>query len=371
YRGSIFGYICQDSSFLFVCSAVIALRSLRHRYDFIYVHNMPDFLVVSGLIPKVFGAKIILDLHDPMPELMMTIFDLPKEVKSVRLLKLLEKWSIRLADSVVTVNLACAKLFASRSCPAQKITVVMNSPDEKIFRIQSPHMHPIAQRGVKPFVIMYHGSLVERNGLDIAIEAFARLRPLIPAAELRIYGPRTSFLERVMDAVRMQGLGDTVRYLGQKSHEEIVQAIGACDVGIIPNHRNIFTELNTPSRIFEYLAMGKPVIAPRAPGICDYFDDTSLVSFELGSTEDLARKMKYVFHRPDEVSEITRRGQEVHRAHAWREERLKLIGVVAELLKDNRVRNRPRNPTFAKKRARSLSGGFPVITTQDIEQSLA
>src|SRR5437867_8242930 len=142
YRGSIFGYICQYSSFLFVCSAIIALRSLRHGYDLIYVHNMPDFLVLSGLIPKVFGAKIILDLHDPMPELMMTIFDLPKEAKSVRFLKLLEKWSIRLADSVVTVNLACARLLASRSCPAQTITVVMNPPDEKLFRIQLPHLHP-------------------------------------------------------------------------------------------------------------------------------------------------------------------------------------------------------------------------------------
>src|SRR5206468_9728746 len=168
-------------------------------------------------------------------------------------LKIRAESSMRPADSGGRVKLASAKLFASRRCTAQKITVVMNSPDEKIFRIQSPDMHPIAQGGVKPFVIMYHGSLVERNGLDIAIEAFARLRPLIPAAELRIYGPRTSFLKRVMDAVRMQGLGDTVRYLGQKSHEEIVQAIGACDVGIIPNHRNIFTELNTPSRIFEYL----------------------------------------------------------------------------------------------------------------------
>ncbi len=341
YRGSIFGYICQYSSFLFICSAIIALRSLRHRYDLIYVHNMPDFLVVSGLIPKVFGAKIILDLHDPMPELMMTIFDLPKEVKSVRLLKLLEKWSIRLADSVVTVNLACAKLFASRSCPAQKITVVMNSPDEKIFRIQSPHMHPIAQRGVKPFVIMYHGSLVERNGLDIAIEAFARLRPLIPAAELRIYGPRTSFLERVMDAVRMQGLGDTVRYLGQKSHEEIVQAIGACDVGIIPNHRNIFTELNTPSRIFEYLAVGKPVIAPRAPGICDYFDDQSLILFELGNAEDLARKIVYSFQNPDDTREIAKRGQEVHRTHTWSNEKVLLTRLLAELLPGAGARSLP------------------------------
>ena len=332
YRGSIFGYICQYSSFLFVCSAIIAFRTLRQRYDLIYVHNMPDFLVLSGLIPKAFGAKIILDLHDPMPELMMTIFDLPKEAKSVRLLKLLEKWSIALVDSVVTVNQACAKLFASRSCPAQKITVVMNSPDEKIFRIQPPRTHSSGQKEVRPFVIMYHGSLVERNGLDIAIEAFARVRTLIPTAELRIYGSHNSFLQRMMDSARMQGLGDMVRFLGPKSHEEIVRGIEACDVGIVPNQRSIFTELNTPTRIFEYLALGKPAIAPRAPGICDYFDDKSLIFFELGNTEDLARKIVYSFQNPNDVREITKRGQEVQRTHSWSNEKLRLTGLLAELL---------------------------------------
>ena len=49
---------------------------LRHRYDLIYIHNMPDILVFSALVPKAFGAKVILDQHDPMPELMMTIFNL-------------------------------------------------------------------------------------------------------------------------------------------------------------------------------------------------------------------------------------------------------------------------------------------------------
>src|SRR5262249_38078741 len=113
---------------------------------------------------------------------------------------------------------------------------------------------------------------------------------------------------------------------------EIVEAIEQCDVGVIPNQRNIFTELNTPTRIFEYLAVGKPVIAPRAPGITDYFDCDSLIFFELGSAEDLARKMEYVFRHPDEVMEVTKRGQDVHKSHTWREERLKLTGLVAELL---------------------------------------
>ena len=128
-------------------------------------------------------------------------------------------------------------------------------------------------------------------------------------------------------------MGASVEYLGPKSLERLVDAIGDCDVGIIPNRRSIFTELNTPTRIFEYLTLGKPVIAPRAAGICDYFDDASMIFFELGNERDLAERIEYVFSHPAQVAEITRRGQEVCREHSWHIEKQRLLGLVAELLK--------------------------------------
>src|SRR5207247_528838 len=97
-RGGVFGYLYQYTAFLLISSWIIAFRSLSRRYDLVYVNNMPDFLVLSGFIPKLFGAKIVLDIHDPMPELMMTIFNLPPQARGVSLLKLEEKWSIRFAD---------------------------------------------------------------------------------------------------------------------------------------------------------------------------------------------------------------------------------------------------------------------------------
>jgi len=331
-RGGVLGYLYQYTAFLLISSWIIAVRSLSRRYDLVYVNNMPDFLVLSGLIPRLFGAKVVLDIHDPMPELMMTIFELPNQARSVDLLKFEEKWSIRLADSVITVNKACARIFSNRSCALQKITVVMNSPDEEIFRYRDVSPVTNSRNPNKPFVIMYHGSLVERNGLELAIQAFAMVRSSIPNAELRIYGSRNAFLDRMMESVRSQGLENSVRYFGSKPLEKIVEAIEESDVGVIPNLRNIFTELNTPTRIFEYLALGKPVITPRAPGITDYFDEDSLIFFELGDAADLARKMEFVFNLPEKAVDITRRGQAVHQEHMWREERLRLLALMTRLL---------------------------------------
>jgi glycosyltransferase involved in cell wall biosynthesis len=353
-RGGVVGYIYQYLVFLLASSAILAVRSLKARYDLIHVHNMPDFLVFSALIPKILGAKVVLDLHDPMPELMRTIFDMPPAARSVRLLKLIEKWSLGFADSVVTVNLACAKLFASRSCPSQKISVVMNSPDEEIFRARtSSSSRPSTGLSGKPFVIMYHGSLVERNGLDLAVEALALVHKSIPNAELRIYGSRNSYLDSVMESVRRQGLEQSVRYLGPKPLEEIVKAIEECDIGVVPNRRNIFTELNTPTRIFEYLALGKPVIAPRAPGITDYFDDKSLIFFELGSAEDLARQIEFAFRNPRQTQEIMRLGQEIHQRHTWRAERHRLTGLVSGLLRAGLSNTQP-NEEISERRSATI-----------------
>jgi glycosyltransferase involved in cell wall biosynthesis len=332
-RGGAVGYVFQYVAFALASLAVLAGRALTRRYDLVYVHNMPDILVLSGLGPKLCGAKVILDLHDPMPELMMTIFNLGAESVWVKLLKRLEKWSIGWSDVALTVNLACKKLFVSRSCRTDKMRVVMNAPDEDIFTFQPPRGESAHNRsGSKPFVIMYHGSLVERNGLDLAIDALAMVRRSAPKVELRVYGPETPFLRRVLELARTRGLLEGIRYLGPRRLEEIVAAIADCDLGIIPNRRSRFTELNTPTRIFEYLAIGKPVVAPRTAGILDYFNNDSLVLFEAGDAEDLARGIEQVLADPRKAEARVRRGQEIYRAHAWRQEREVLVGLVEEVL---------------------------------------
>jgi glycosyltransferase involved in cell wall biosynthesis len=332
-RGGKLAYLFQYGSFLFVSTLVVALRSLTHRYDLVYVHNMPDILVMSALLPKLLGAKVVLDQHDPMPELMTTIFGLDTESSSVRFIRGMEKWSIARTNLVVTVNLACRRIFSSRSCDADKIIVVMNAPDSKIFPFRAAKEQASARNSEgKPFVFMYHGSLVERNGLHLAVEALALAREKMPTAELRVFGPSTPFLERVMETVQAKGLQDIVHYLGPRRLEDLVHEIEACDVGVIPNQRNPFTDINTPTRIFEYLAIGKPVIAPNTLGIRDYFDDCSLVYFEPGNAEDLAKQMERVYLHRGELAETTSRGQQIYLAHTWEQERQTLLAGVNRIL---------------------------------------
>ena len=103
-------------------------------------------------------------------------------------------------------------------------------------------------------------------------------------------------------------------------------------MGVIPNHRSAFSDINTPTRIFEYLALGKPVIAPRTPGIQDYFSQDSLFFFEPGDSEDLAKQLIQVYTEPSRTMAIAERGQQVYLEHSWSEERQHLVNLVRELL---------------------------------------
>ncbi len=332
-RGGKLSYAFQYSAFILMSASILAWRSLRARYDLIYINNMPDVLVFSALVPKILGAKVILDQHDPMPELMKTIYNFADNSFAVRLIGRLEKWSIGFADLVITVNVACKRIFSGRSCHAEKIGIVMNSPDGELFPYRAARSYPMSERpSDKPFSIMYHGSIVERNGLDLAVEALAKVRQTVPDAVLKVCGRSTEFLETVMQKARGLGLDGSIHYLGPKRLEELAGEIESCDVGVIPNQANPFTDINTPTRIFEYLALGKPVIAPRTPGIQDYFNPESLLFFEAGEAGELADRIKDVFFHPQQAVETAERGQQIYLAHSWQRERATLVGLVSRLL---------------------------------------
>ena len=332
-RSGKFTYVIQYGAFILGAFFLLAIRSFTKRYALVHVHNMPDVLVFSALIPKLRGGGVILDLHDPMPELMMTIYGLHRESFGVRLMNLLEKWSVRFADVVLTPNISFAKLFTARSCQAEKLQVVMNSPDERIFEFRAAGLKNIGtSQGIKPFIIMYHGALVERHGLDLAVLAVEALRSSIPDAQLHIYGRTTPFFDEVMQMVRNRGLEGVVQYQGAKNLNQIVSAIDACDVGIIPNRQSVFTEINMPTRIFEYLARAKPVIVPDTTGIRDYFNQEEIIFFLPEDVKDLTQKIQFVHSKPGQVNEIIVRGQQVYRSHRWHAEESKFQGVVRELI---------------------------------------
>jgi glycosyltransferase involved in cell wall biosynthesis len=313
HRNGRMTYLLQYGCFLLASFTFLTFRSFRG-YRLIHVHNMPDILVLSALVPRLLGARIILDLHDPVPELFRAIYNLPANSVMLRCLEKIERWSIRFADVVLTPNIAFKEVFVSRGCRPDKVAIVMNSPDETIFNFGAHR-----DRGKLPgFNLMFHGSLLERNGLFLAIDAVAQLRQRIPSLRLHIYGEPTPHIGKVMQKVSQLALQSIVEYHGYKLLREVPLAISATDLGVITNLPNSFNEINLPIRIFEYLSMGKPVIVPRMKGILDYFHEDELLFFKPGDSADLACKIEWACTNPLQLQELLKRGQRVYERHRWK-----------------------------------------------------
>lgn len=330
-RAGMLRYIYQYGFFLLAALIRVAGRHFVKPYSVIHIHNMPDILVFAGLLPKITGSKIILDLHDPMPELFLSMFKKEFSPYIFRMLVLFEKISIRFADLVITTNISFRDLFISRGCPPEKIHIVMNAPQEEIFtkfksnpELKDPQSHP-------RFAIMHHGLIAERHGLDMAIRALSVLRDKIPNISMHIYG-EGPFLDEIQRLIDELNLRDIVYIHGTVSIEEIATAIPEMDLGIIPNRLSPFTNLNFPTRIFEFLRAGVPVVVPRTQGIQDYFDDESIFFFEPGNIDDLARAIHEVYAYPLKRQSRLERGREIYQRHRWEYQREELLRLVESLL---------------------------------------
>jgi glycosyltransferase involved in cell wall biosynthesis len=330
-RGGKIRYIWEYLLFITLSLLKAGLLHMSRFYRIVHVHNMPDVLVCSALIPRILGAKLILDLHDPMPEVFMAKYGMDASHPVIRTLRFLEKWSIRVSSMVLTPNIAFRKLFISRGCPPGKIHIIMNSPQESIFQASD-------QSGVKKknnsdaFVVMYHGTIVERNGLGVAVEAVGRLRDKIPNLLLEVYGSG-DYVEQFQRRVAELKLENRVNYHGQVPAETIAAAILTADIGLIPNLPSIHWDHAMPTRLFEYLCMGKPAIAPNTKGIHDYFDDDQLNYFEPGDAASLEEVLLKVHADPLRREEVRQKGAEVYRRHRWELERQRLVELVNDLLR--------------------------------------
>ena len=189
-----------------VATVRLTWRHFRHRYDLIHVHNMPDFLVFAAWFPKLTGAKIILDVHDIMPEFYASKFHKPEDSFGIRILKWLEHISARFADHVIISNHLWLKPFISRSAPEQKCSVFINYVNQGLFYRRS-----YAGNGDKR-IIMFPGGLQWHQGLDIAIRAMPAVLKKIPATEFHIHGDG-NMKNELLALTRDLGLTDKVRFL--------------------------------------------------------------------------------------------------------------------------------------------------------------
>lgn len=290
---------------------------LQRRYDSVQIHNLPDFLVFAALVPKLGGARIILDLHDLMPEFFASSFKTGMESAAVRLLLMQEKLSCWFANHVITVTELWRKSLIGRGVSEEKVSVVMNVADDAIFHRLTIPVTGGTEKPTDSFNLLYHGTLAHRYGIDLLVEALAKIRTEIPEIHLVIHG-RGEFMEDLRNQARALEVESLItfstRYLPMT---DIPQMIQQADLGIVPYRRDIFTDGILPTKLMEYVALGVPVLAADTPIIRQYFDETMVQYFQAGDANDLARNILWLYQHRDRLAALAQNADQFNMQYSW------------------------------------------------------
>jgi glycosyltransferase involved in cell wall biosynthesis/lipid II:glycine glycyltransferase (peptidoglycan interpeptide bridge formation enzyme) len=276
-------------AFFTFAAMVVTARHLRRRFTAVQVHNLPDFLVFAALAPKLTGTPVLLDLHDLMPEFFASRTGSGLDSPAVRLVRWQEHLACRFADHVITVTDGWRDTLISRGVPPGKVSVVMNVADARLFQRISDAAGRPAGVGLH---LLYHGTFTRRYGVDLLVDAVARVRDELPDIHLTLLGDGDLRSDLLAQRERL-GLRDHVTISdGMVAAADLPTAIRAADAGVVPTRSDVFTDGLLPTKLMEFVAMGTPVIAARTPTVASYFDDDMVEFFPPGDAAALARTIR-------------------------------------------------------------------------------
>lgn len=327
YQGeSTLAYLAKYIRFFFQSFFLVTRLYFKKRYDIIQVHTMPDFLVFAALIPKLFGAKIILDVHDLMPELYVCKFKSNPKHFIIRIITWVERLSLAFAHKVITVHIPHRDALVGHGCDVRKMSVVLNVPDPRIFQKGA------GRSADGKFRMIYHGTVAKRHGLEVALKAVKSIRSNIPNLEFLVIG-RGDDLERIKKLTEEMGLNDCVRFLGAMPTDQLSAYLRQADLGVVPILYDAFTRYMLPLKLMEYVGMDIPCIVSDTETIRAYFDDSMVRYCKPGDERQLADHILELYRNPELRTQLVANAARFNAAYNWEQQKKGYFALVDSLVK--------------------------------------
>lgn len=330
-RGNKLRYIFEYVAMTIFALWKLTLLHMKKKFDVVHIHNMPDLLVVAGLISKVTGATLVLDIHDPMSELFQQKNRVNGLHPMIRALKFQERLCYRLADHLVTVTHNMAENVAEkRGCQVESVKVVHNFPDLISFPIREEKKKwPMNGDGI---VFLFSGTVTGQYRLDITVRAIAIASQSIPNIRFQILGGGDS-LEEVLALAEDLGIGDRVEHIPPVHVDMVKNVMANVDVGISTHQSGVFGDLQFPTKIVEFMTQGLPVISSRTYTIEQYIPEDSIFYFEPGEIGDLVNQIILMYNEPGLVLQKINNSKKLLSKYTWQEEKRSFTSFYGELFK--------------------------------------
>jgi glycosyltransferase involved in cell wall biosynthesis len=321
-------YLQSYVRFLIEASAVCVRMLMRGELDVVHIHNLPDFLVFAGLLPRLAGRKVVLDVHDSIPETFATKFSDGSYLW--KLLCLEERLSALVAHRVICVNHPQRDTLIGRGLSAAKTFVSMNVPDPGMFGRKPATDRRPSDDGL--FHVAYHGTMAHRLGVDLLIQAVAMLRDRAPKLRLHLWGRGDDLPSFQRLAADLQ-LEDRVEFQPQGYPlQELPARLAPMQLGVIGNRRSVAADLMLPVKLMEYVSLGIPVVVPRLRTIAHYFSDDMVTFYEPEDVQSLADAIERLYAAPDACRTQASVAADFLTTYGWDRQGGELVAFYRQLL---------------------------------------
>jgi glycosyltransferase involved in cell wall biosynthesis len=290
------------------------LRDNKIKFDLFHVHFTWPWGYIGVKLKEKFEVPLIITGHG------YDVYDLP--FRDRRYFEMVRE-TLSSADRIITVSHSNFK-FIKKLGIKTKTEVIPNGFDSKLFYpIDSRNCREVLGLPVNKRIILNVGHLEKVKGHEYLIEAMKKIVKKRGDILCIIVGDG-SLRVKLEKQIKKLNLGDYVKLVGAKPHDEIPYWMNACDIFVLPS----LSEGN-PTVMFEVLACGKPFVGTKVGGIPEIItsEDYGLLC-EPANPEDLAEKILVALEKEWDSEKIRKYAEQF----SWENIAKKIVRVYEEVL---------------------------------------
>ncbi len=325
FPGTGWYYIERTLFAWMVAGYLLFLRLFRRkRYHVLYVREVICAYWMACWLRPLTGARVVYEVHELESRN-------PSRAQGrlwQPLLRSLDRSLLRRADGVVSLTETFAREVEALGWrPASEIGVLPDAYDDQLY-------HPLEQQearqqvGIDPQaqVVLYSGLTFSYRGLEHLLEAVSRLAPRLPQLRLYLVGGRPHEIAALREEAQRLGIAERVLFVGMLPQEEIPPYLAAADLLVIPG--TVSGASASPLKMFEYMAMERPIVLVDIPALREVLDDTSAYFFPPEGALALSQAIERALLQPEEARRKARRAREKAGDYTYRRRAERLLALV-------------------------------------------
>ena len=296
------GLVARALFFRQIIKTFLTLDKKNYNHIVFFKFSDPMMCLICWFFTKPMNIKLALERNEfPSP----FIAEKNNRIKKTLYTWFVLTWQFRLFDALFLMTDELIEFYGRY---AKKKSVIQKLPMTVDFsRFGSPASHQ------KDAYIFYAGSLSERkDGVESLINAFNKVSVAYPHISLKIAGGAKGGEEKLASIVKTLSLEGKVHFLGFVGREEIPDYLCSAKIVVLPRPDSRQARGGFPTKLGEYLASGRPVIATKVGEISEYLSENDIFFISPDNIKaELVEKMNYILSNYDQALVVAERGKYV------------------------------------------------------------